>query len=140
MYIRAEKKTGQKKKKKPVDNQPAHYYKKPVGKKPGIKKESKPVDKKPEWKPLGRNEQALNDLFFSTRRLWRDPRNSSLYFPGFPQHSPFEYAGKTYKNKYPCRLHYSAIFTTAFFWLFSSSIIRISSVSAMLCFFIINFP
>jgi hypothetical protein len=37
-----------KKKKKPVDNQPARYNKKPAGKKTGTKKRSKPVDKNPE--------------------------------------------------------------------------------------------
>ena len=38
-HVRAEKNHwAKKKKKKPVDNQPAHYYKKPVGKKPGTKK------------------------------------------------------------------------------------------------------
>ena len=45
MYVRTEKTTGQKKKEKPVDKQPAHYYKKPAGKKPG---RTKPVDKNPE--------------------------------------------------------------------------------------------
>ena len=44
--------TGQKKKEKPVVNQPAHYYKKPAGKKPGTKKKTKPEDKNPESKPL----------------------------------------------------------------------------------------
>jgi len=33
-YVRKEKTSGQKKKKKPVVNQPARYYKKPAGKKP----------------------------------------------------------------------------------------------------------
>ena len=41
MYVRTEKTTGQKKKEKPVDKQPA-------GKKPGTKKRTKPVDKNPE--------------------------------------------------------------------------------------------
>jgi hypothetical protein len=35
MYVRV----GQKKKKKPVDNQPAHYYKNPEDIKPGTKKD-----------------------------------------------------------------------------------------------------
>jgi hypothetical protein len=36
-----------KKKKKPVDNQPARYYKKPAGKKPGTKK-GRNLDKNPD--------------------------------------------------------------------------------------------
>jgi hypothetical protein len=35
-------------KEKPVDNQPAHYYKKPEHIKPGTKKKTNPEDKKTE--------------------------------------------------------------------------------------------
>ena len=59
MYVRAEKTTGQKKKKKPVGNQPAITTKNQSIKNQAQKKKTKPEDKNPEWKPLDWNEQAL---------------------------------------------------------------------------------
>ena len=53
MYIRAEKTTGQKKKKKPVDNQPAHYYKKPENIKPGTEKKDETRGQKSRVKTTG---------------------------------------------------------------------------------------
>ena len=52
--VRAEKNHwAKKKKKKPVDNQPAHYYKKTVGKKPGTKKKVKTSGQKTRVKTTG---------------------------------------------------------------------------------------
>jgi hypothetical protein len=45
--VSGKKPLGRKRKKKTVDNQPAHYYKMPAGKKPGTER-AKPVDKNPE--------------------------------------------------------------------------------------------
>ena len=63
-YVR-KKTTGQKKRRKNqwIINQPITTKNQWV-KNQAQKKRSKPVDKKPEWKPLGRNEQALNEKMF----------------------------------------------------------------------------
>ena len=51
---------GKKKKKKPVDNQPARYNKKPAGKKPGTKKKVKTSGQKTRVKTTGPKRTGSN--------------------------------------------------------------------------------